>query len=515
MRWVLLFAAFVALCGCEPEEEKKAQPQDKPAEVKEVKPAPGEKVRPMVAAGRFYEKDTVKLRKEVEGYISAASIVDEEKKTFSGDAVALIAPHAGFVFSGPVAGYSYAAVKGKSFDTVVVVGSHIPGEGASVLNLDYYQTPLGYVKVDSEVVKKLLAKPHFGFVPNRHNEHAIEVQVPFLQVALKGNFKIVAIAVTDTDSKLIKTLAADLAEALKGRKVLLVGSTDLTHYPAYEKAKEIDGKMMEAWKSLDGEKIVRREKELMKEYAGTDNLECVMCGKAPVAVVVEAAKLLGADSIELLKYANSGDVPAGDKREVVGYGAAVIYRKKKAGELSQEGQQYLLKVAREAITAAANGRKVPAFEAKTDELKAKRGVFVTLMKKGRLRGCIGCFSSQQELPATIAEHAVLSALRDNRFNPVKPNELDDISIKVSVLSERRKVDSADEVVVRKHGIWVVDPQTGRGGTYLPEVATDFNMSKDEFLSSCCREKAGLPADAWKKGKADIYIYTTQVFGEGK
>ncbi len=276
--------------------------------------------RKAVFAGRFYPADAGELRNAVERYIADAGDVK-----IAGKAIALVSPHAGYVFSGPVAGYAYAAVKDESFDTVVVVGSHMPAKGASVLDVDYYQTPLGNVRVDEEVVKRLLERPQFSFDPRRHGEHVIETQVPFLQVALKENFSIVAVALTDTEAEFVQEAALALAETLKGRKMLLVASTDLTHYPPYQDAKEIDGKILETLKTLDGDKILRREEELMREYARVRNLECVMCGKAAVAVVVETAKLLGADALEVLTYANSGDVPVGGKDSVVGYGAAVIY----------------------------------------------------------------------------------------------------------------------------------------------------------------------------------------------
>lgn len=520
MKRVLPLVMLIFICGCESQPaqgpqtitvKESAQQKPEAAQTKAVRPAVGDTVRPMAAAGRFYPADALVLRSTVEGYIGSAGKVE-----VTGEVVALIAPHAGYVFSGPVAGYSYAVVEGKSFDTVVVVGGHSPGAKASVLDLDYYQTPLGHVKMDREAAKALLGKREFSYEPARHGEHAIEVQVPFLQVALQGNFKIVVVAATNCDIGFVKRVAKALAETLKGRKVLLVASTDLSHYPPYDSAKVVDGKIMEEWKTLDGARIVKREEALMLEYAQVPNLGCVMCGKAAVAIVVEAAKLLGADSIDLLKYANSGDVPAGSKDGVVGYGAATIYKKGKkaeSGELSKEAQKCLLKVARDAITAAVNKLDVFWDKATSEELKAKRGVFVTLYKNGRLRGCIGCFASDGDLPSTVAKYAALSATRDSRFRPVRPEEMSQIKIKISVLSEPKKVKSVDEIVVGRHGIWIRDPKSGRGGTYLPEVATEMGWDRDTFLTDCCIHKAHLPGDAWKKEQVDIYTYTTQVFGE--
>jgi len=503
---LLLFAAT----GCESQPQQAQEPDKKPAPATDDgKPKPGDKIRPMAVAGKFYPAGAAELRKAVEGYIAKAGEIKMQ-----GRPVALISPHAGYIYSGPVAGHVYATVKGKSYDTVVVIGGHTPGEGISVLDVDYYKTPLGYVKVDREVVKKLLEASYCDYQPARHaREWAMETQVPFLQVALKGGFKIVSLAATDSAAGFEHKIAHDLAHALEGRNVLVVGSTDLSHYPPYKVSKEIDAKMVESWKTLDAKKILEREQQLVLKYGDSFGVECAMCGRAPVAIAVELAKQLDADSIDILNVANSADAVPEDKNRVVGYGSAVIYEKSAPGEVSKAGQRFLLKVAREAITVFVTKRQKPEFKADSEELKTKRCVFVTLMKNGDLRGCVGCFSTEEELAQTVATYAIMAAARDNRFNPVEAEELPEIKIKISILSPAWKAKSAEEVEVGKHGIWVKDPKTGRGGTYLPEVATEQGWDRDKFLSHCCSEKAGLPEDAWKTGKADIYLYTTQVFGE--
>jgi AmmeMemoRadiSam system protein B/AmmeMemoRadiSam system protein A len=512
MRLIAILSLLFIVLGCESQPQQ--EPDTKPAQVvDDGKPKPGDKIRPMAVAGQFYPAGESELRKAVEGYMAKAGEIKVQ-----GRPVALFAPHAGYKWSGPVAGYAYAAVKGKSYDTVVVIGGHMPGEGVSVLDVDYYQTPLGYVKVDKEVVKELLELSYFDYAPARHvKEWAMETQVPFLQVALKKGFRIVSLAVNDSSCDFAHKIAYDLAHALEGKNVLIIGSTDLTHYPPYKVSKEIDAKMTESWKTLDVKKILEREEELSGEYADAlrrgDDEGCAMCGRAPVAIAVELAKLLDADSIDVLNVANSGDAKPENRDWVVGYGSAAVYEKLAPGEVSGCARRFLLKVAREAITAVVTGGKEPQVRANNDELEAKRGIFVTLMKNGDLRGCVGCFFSEEELPQTIATYALMAATRDNRFNPVQAKELSQIKIKISILSAPWKAKSVDEVVVGKHGIWVRDPKTGMGGTYLPEVATEQGWNREKFLSHCCGEKAGLPADAWKTGKADIYIYTTQVFGE--
>ena len=179
---------------------------------------------------------------------------------------------------------------------------------------------------------------------------------------------------------------------------------------------------------------------------------------------------------------------------------------------TEEEKQKLFTIARESIVSALKEEKVPDFSPKEQNLNLKRGVFVTLMNQERLRGCIGHFDADYPLYKIVSNMAVAAATQDYRFmyNPVTLVEMDKIEIKISVLSTLKKIDSIDEIEVGKHGIWI--RQGSRGGTYLPEVATEQGWNKIEFLEHCCAEKAGLPRDAWKKG-ADIYIYSSQILSE--
>ena len=155
---------------------------------------------------------------------------------------------------------------------------------------------------------------------------------------------------------------------------------------------------------------------------------------------------------------------------------------------------------------------MPKFKVDSAELRWKRGVFVTLNKDDKLRGCIGCFTSKEPLHKVVSEYAVISATRDRRFRPVRASELKDIKIEISVLSPMRRVkDPLKEVVIGKHGIYI--KKGWQNGTYLPQVAVEHNMSVEEFLSSCCAGKAGLPPDAWKNPDTEVYVYTAQVFHE--
>ena len=182
--------------------------------------------------------------------------------------------------------------------------------------------------------------------------------------------------------------------------------------------------------------------------------------------------------------------------------------------LSDAARQRLLDVAHQSAEAAVRQQPMPAFSVDDAELQAPQGAFVTLKNRGRLRGCIGRFTSDEPLWRLVADMARASATEDFRFSadPITAAELPQLSIEISVLSPMTKIDNPLDVELGVHGIYVVGKH-GRAGTYLPQVATEHHMSKEEFLSSCCAHKAGLPADAWRTGEADVFVYSAEVFGE--
>jgi len=185
-----------------------------------------------------------------------------------------------------------------------------------------------------------------------------------------------------------------------------------------------------------------------------------------------------------------------------------------ADTLSPQARKKLLEIARASVEAAVLGQAPPDVQCDAPELQAQRGVFVTLTTHGRLRGCLGCFTSDRPLWRTVAEMARASATEDFRFlgQQLSRHDLPHLRVEISVLSPMTKIANPLDIELGVHGIYVVGKHGG-SGTYLPQVATEHHMSKEQFLSSCCAHKAGLPADAWRTGEADVYVYTAQVFGE--
>ena len=186
-----------------------------------------------------------------------------------------------------------------------------------------------------------------------------------------------------------------------------------------------------------------------------------------------------------------------------------------ANELSAQARRRLLEIARASVEAAVRGKPTPPAHSDDPELQVQRGCFVTLTTHGRLRGCLGRFTASQPLWKTVAEMARASATEDMRFfgAQLTPANLPHLRIEISVLSPMTKIANPLDIELGVHGIYVVGKRGLGAGTYLPQVATEHHMGKEEFLSSCCAHKAGLRADAWRTGEADVFVYTAEVFGE--
>ena len=179
--------------------------------------------------------------------------------------------------------------------------------------------------------------------------------------------------------------------------------------------------------------------------------------------------------------------------------------------VSEAGQNELLRIARAVVESAARGLPAPKPGSDLPDLQQPLGAFVTLHKKGQLRGCIGTFTSDRPVAAAVAEMAYSAAMSDPRFSPVTERELADIEIELSVLSPMEKTEDPLSLELGVHGIYIKNGW--QSGTFLPQVATEYHMTKEQFLSQCCAHKAGLPPDAWKHPETEVYLYTAQVFGE--
>ena len=457
-------------------------------------------------AGQFYSSNPKELTAHIDHFFTQAKIQPYDKKV---DIV--IAPHAGYVYSGGVAAFGFKASSQTQYTTIVVLAPshHFPYDGISIWGEGGFETPLGVAEVDQGFAKALIAgDDQFYFKPKFfEREHALEVEIPFLQKTFQ-NFKIVPVLVGQPTFETMDRFAETLHKVIGEREdVLIVVSTDLSHYHDDGFARKMDARTIEAVTKF-------QSKQLYKECRAR-TME--MCGCMPVVASLLYAKRKGLQGVDVLKYANSGDV-SGDKERVVGYTSIVIYDKKKIdratgeGDLSDIQKKTLLKIARDTIEQYVRSGKKPKVKESDQRLFEKEGAFVTIKKHGQLRGCIGNIIGSGALCHLVSDMAVSSATKDPRFEPLHKEELDEIEVEVSVLSKPRVVKNTDEIVMGKHGV-IVSKGPFHGGVFLPKVATETGWNKEEFMAQLCSQKAGLPRDCWKDPKTKIEIFTAQEFSE--
>ncbi len=460
-------------------------------------------------AGQFYPADKMELARFVD-----ASLVPSGKKKPAGEIAALLVPHAGYEFSGKMAGLAYSFLPG-GYDIVVVLATgHTEAvKGAALLASDDYETPLGKIPTDRALAAALIkASPLFEDRPSAHaREHAVEVQLPFLQRKLKKPFKLLAATLNTGDLADLKKIGAALAAALKGKKALIVISSDFSHYPQKDAAAASDGAMELAIESMDPGLVRDTSRILLnKKIPG---LETCACGEAALEAGMEAARLLGSASFAPLKLSDSyceNPAAAGPER-VVGYISGLFLKagKPAALALSKTQKAALLKEARLTLSDSFLNIQPPPGLAADPRLNLPGAVFVTLTEGGSLRGCVGTVEPVLTLADALRYGAFSAAFRDGRFAPLKAEELGKIKIEVSVLSAMKPV-TAREIKPVVQGVAAVNG--GRSGLFLPQVWEQL-PSKEDFLGELCSQKAGLPGDCWKDGETRLYSFTVDAFKE--
>ncbi|MFC2050061.1 AmmeMemoRadiSam system protein B [Chloroflexota bacterium] len=265
-------------------------------------------IRSPVVAGRFYPDSSDALRRMIGGMV--------DKRVEKVDAIGLVSPHAGYIYSGIVAAAVISRVKFK--DTFVILAPNHTGRGKafSIMSKGMWETPLGEVEIDSELGKRILASSSYLEEDQAAHqfEHSLEVQVPFLQY-FKPDVRIVPIIISHASGAIYKKIGRELAGAIKESKkgIILLASSDMTHYEPHEIARRKDSQAIEAILDLDEDELLRR----------VDEFDISMCGDAPVASLISAAKELGAKKAELVKYQTSGDT-SGDYGNVVGYAGIIV-----------------------------------------------------------------------------------------------------------------------------------------------------------------------------------------------
>jgi AmmeMemoRadiSam system protein B/AmmeMemoRadiSam system protein A len=427
--------------------------------------------------------------------------VDVKKRPF-----ALISPHAGYIFSGPTAGYSYKFLKKYKYKTVIVIGPshHVQLAGASIMDVTHYRTPLGTVPV-SKKVKTLLKQKGFTSMPSAHGrEHSVEVQIPFIQ-HLNKNAEIIPIVVGQGHEKEIANALIKIID----NQTLVVASSDLSHFHEYDEANRRDKKCIKVIESLDTESMRRQE----------------ACGRFPIIILMHIARQKAWHPV-LLDFRNSGDT-AGDRSRVVGYASFAFFPGKKKeiktmpqkiDDVDKEDRKFLLGLARRTVVQyLENGTKPkPDVEKMSNTLKEDRGAFVTLHKKGALRGCIGFITPRGPLYKAVIENAVNAAVNDPRFPKVTADEVKNLHIEISVLTQPKKLefDTPEDLMNKLRplvdGVILTFPGY-RQSTFLPQVWEQLK-DREAFLSHLSA-KAGMSSSAWREPGMEVQTYQAQVFAE--
>jgi AmmeMemoRadiSam system protein B/AmmeMemoRadiSam system protein A len=449
-------------------------------------------VRRPAVAGQFYEKNPDLLRSVVLRYLTDGKPLPEPARM-------LISPHAGYVFSGSVAGKGYATIDNNARRVIVIGPSHHEAfRGIAVPRWEYYATPLGKVKIDRDMVEKLLRQPGVvaadGF---DEPEHSLEVQLPFLQVQL-NEFTLVPVITGKLDPERVAAMLAPFVDA----STLVIASSDLSHYKRQNDARSID------------------DSTIATIMEGNFGGAIEACGEAPIRIVMWLAKKLGMSPVKIDARTSFDTAPREcPESRVVGY-AAIAYVPDKhhaavrqavpaaepTGELSAELKKTLLGFARMSLDAAVKSVKMDPPRGIPEELAGNSGCFVTLTIGGQLRGCIGYIEPVKPLYQAVIENAANAALNDPRFPPVRPEELKKIKVEVSVLTKpvplafKEPADLLDKLVPGRDG--VILSRGGRQSTYLPQVWAQL-PDKEAFLEQLSI-KGGMPVDGWKTASVKTY-----------
>ena len=466
-----------------------------------------------VVAGSFYPENSDALKTMLQSLFAKA-----EKKKTNDDVLAIIAPHAGYIYSGKVAASAFAQIDpNKEYENIFILASshRTIFKGASIYNIGDYITPLGKVKVNRKLATELINKNKiFAYNAEAHSsEHSLEVQLPFLQYIMKKDFQIVPI-VTGTQTLNDCQRIAEALIPYFNEKNLFIISTDFSHYPSYDSAVKVDKKTCNAILSNSVNKLV----DVINENgsANIENLATSLCGWPAVLSLLFITETMPDINVIAVDYQNSGDEIA-DKGRVVGYNAIAFTKKKTPNmsdinfNLSKKEKKELLVIARNTIETYLSTGKIPEINKKnlTPVMQENCGAFVTLHKEGALRGCIGRFTASEPLYNVVQQMAIAAATQDHRFEIVTLDEMKEIDVEISVLTPMKKIDSIDEIELGKHGIYI--KKGFSSGTFLPQVASETGWTKEEFLGYCSRNKAGLGWEGWKD--AEIFIYEALVFGE--
>jgi len=457
--------------------------------------------RKPVVAGTFYPATKEQLENELEIFF------DNSVKRANKKVRAVIAPHAGYFYSGQVAASAFNQINpNQKYENVFLIGtSHqFAFNGASIYSVGNYETPLGVVEVNQKLASTLILDSNcFSFKRETHtNEHCLEVELPFLQFHLKKPFKLIPIIIGSNNIEKIREISEELKPHFTENNLFVI-STDFSHYPTYSDAVKVDRESCNAILENNSETLLDcLDKKSDKKIS---NLSTRLCGWSAVLSLLNITEKQENLSYDFIQYQNSGDISNENSNRVVGYNAIVVCEKtNEKFSLSEKDKNDLLEISRDVLERTVLKKKETILDGNSysENLNQPCGAFVTLHKNGDLRGCIGSFQPNMPLFRVVQEMTISAAMHDSRFSPVNPKELNSITIDISVLTPMKKIESIKEIELGVHGIYI--KKGYNSGTFLPQVATQTNWTLEEFLGYCSRDKAGIGWNGWKS--ADIFTY---------
>ncbi|MBD3369267.1 AmmeMemoRadiSam system protein B [Candidatus Fermentibacteria bacterium] len=492
MRWLCPILALLLACGA----------AESPAEGTDDHP---ERIREPVAAGSFYPADSASLALAVDAYLDSANADPLQGRIISG-----VVPHAGYVYSGRTAAEVFSQLEGCSYDVVYVMAPchRASLQGFSVYRGDGYRTPLGVVPVASEHADRLReSHPSASYLFSAHErEHAIEVELPFLQRTLDPGFSVVPLVVGHCSVDDMRFLAELIYAEASHCDLLVLASSDLSHYPPEELAREVDSTTIETY--LEGNPASFADRTAPAVV--TRGVSTVACGRMPMVATLCYQRLFKTAGSSLLHYGNSADT-GGDPNRTVGYAAiaTTVDTTAEDSPLSARTKNTIRRIVREELQRAVEGRPPGEYEAEGAEMEVLRGVFVTYKSNGELRGCIGTIRPLFPLVDAVAGMARSAATEDPRFEPIGPEELPSIDFSVSVLTPLQLVQNPATVEVGRDGLYLL--KGGSSGVLLPQVPVGLGWSREEFLQGVS-QKAGLYPDAYRADDAHLFRFQAEVFG---
>lgn len=454
-------------------------------------------VRKPEVAGAFYPADARALTDSIALYTKGVA----HDSALHGRVFGIIAPHAGYIYSGRTQARSYQALSGHHYTTAIIIGPSHRGtfDGAALHHALAWETPLGRLQVDTSIERAIArACPFVKIIDSAFDkEHSVEDQLPFVQQTL-GNARIVPIACGAMDLPQLLTLGRTLAR-LASDSLVIIASSDMSHYQTLSRTLARDWLATQDILAMDPEKTFA---DIIQTHT------CELCGYAPVVALMFAAEAAGCDA-RVLGYSNSVWA-TGDTTRVVGYGAFSFTAPEPFTPIDTNDQRTLLRLARMTVDSLVIKGRTLNVQAGGPVFGRLQGAFVTLKKKGVLRGCIGYMAPTMPLAQSISQAAISACAKDERFTPVTASELKDVTIEISTLGPMRRVRTMDDIMLGTTGL--VIELSGKRGVLLPQVATEFGWTKEEFLKQLAL-KAGLLPDDWKSPTAKIYSFTAQVFRE--